>query len=88
MSDLDTGYAFAGSDTDFLSSIENVIGTDYSDTLSGDGFDNVLEGGLGNDTLSGAAGNDVLDGGGGNDTLSGGAGNAAPAMTYSTAATM
>ena len=73
--DLDTGYAFAGSDTDFLSSIENVIGTDYSDTLSGDGFDNVLEGGLGNDTLSGAAGNDVLDGGGGNDTLSGGAGN-------------
>lgn len=50
-------------------------GTAGSDTLRGDGQDNVLNGLAGNDILYGGAGNDVLDGGAGNDYLSGGSGN-------------
>ena len=47
----------AGSDT--LSGIENLIGSQYNDTLTGDGNDNVIEGGLGNDTLVGGNGSDT-----------------------------
>ena len=70
-----TGGDAAG---DTLSNIENLIGSDYDDTLIGNstgGGSNTLDGGLGNDTLTGAAGHDVLNGGAGNDTLSGGTGN-------------
>jgi hypothetical protein len=52
----------AGLDT--LTSIENLLGSDFNDTLTGDTGNNVLEGGLGNDTLNGGLGNDTLDGGG------------------------
>src|SRR5581483_11452808 len=45
-----------GNDT--LKSIEQVIGSDYADKLSGNGGDNVLEGGLGNDTMDGRGGFD------------------------------
>jgi Ca2+-binding RTX toxin-like protein len=46
---------------------ENVVGTAASDTLSGDGGNNIIRGddasgGGGNDTLSGAQGNDILYG--------------------------
>ena len=44
----------AGIDT--LSGIENLVGSALNDTLTGDGNDNVIEGGLGNDTLVGGAG--------------------------------
>lgn len=47
----------AGNDT--LGSIENLVGSQYNDTLTGDGNDNVIEGGLGNDTLVGGGGNDT-----------------------------
>jgi Ca2+-binding RTX toxin-like protein len=47
----------AGSDT--LIGIENLIGSQYNDTLIGDAGDNVIEGGLGNDVLIGGAGNDT-----------------------------
>ena len=50
----------AGNDT--LTGIENLIGSQYDDTLIGDGNANMIEGGLGNDTLAG--------GFGGNDTAS------------------
>ncbi|MGZ6015057.1 MAG: calcium-binding protein, partial [Phenylobacterium sp.] len=56
----------AGADT--LVSIENLIGSGYADTLTGDAGDNVLTGGSGDDILSGGAGNDTLDGGFGIDT--------------------
>ncbi|MDZ4843388.1 MAG: calcium-binding protein [Hyphomicrobium aestuarii] len=56
-------------------SIENVTGSKYNDTISGNSADNKLFGGDGNDTLNGRAGNDVLVGGNGNDTLNGGIGN-------------
>ena len=63
-----------GAGLDTLVSIENLIGSDYNDTLTGDGNANRLEGGLGNDTLNGGGGDDVLIGGRGDDTLTGGAG--------------
>ncbi|GJM02808.1 MAG: hypothetical protein DHS20C08_13090 [Rhodomicrobium sp.] len=50
-------------------SIENLIGSDYGDTLIGNGGTNILAGGAGDDTLTGAGGDDILDGGAGqNDT--------------------
>jgi Ca2+-binding RTX toxin-like protein len=64
-----------GAGIDTLTTIENLIGSSYNDTLTGDGAANNVAGGLGNDRLAGAAGNDTLDGGVGNDTLDGGDGN-------------
>ena len=64
-----------GSENDTLLNIENIIGSDYRDTISGDSLANTLVGGGAEDSLSGGAGNDCLLGGTGNDTLSGGDGN-------------
>ncbi|MFY1027804.1 S8 family serine peptidase [Actinobacillus seminis] len=55
--------------------IENIIGGDFNDVLSGNNGVNVLVGGRGNDILSGLAGNDVLVGGLGKNTLTGGEGS-------------
>jgi Ca2+-binding RTX toxin-like protein len=55
-------------------SIEGIIGSYYSDTLTGNGDANRIEGLDGNDKLTGGAGNDSLFGGNGNDTLLGGLG--------------
>jgi len=43
-----------------LISIENVVGTPYSDKVWGDAGNNVLSGGNGNDTLTGEAGADMF----------------------------
>jgi Ca2+-binding RTX toxin-like protein len=51
-------------------SIENLIGSAYADTLTGDGGVNRLSGGDGDDTLIGGAGADTLIGGDGADTAS------------------
>ena len=59
---------------DTLSDIEDVVGSDHNDWLTGDGEDNNLQGGKGNDRLEGGAGSDTLAGGEGNDVLEGGAG--------------
>jgi Ca2+-binding RTX toxin-like protein len=59
---------------DRLSNIENIIGTDHGDTLTGSAVSNVLSGMGGDDTIHGGAGHDVLSGGLGSDTLDGGAG--------------
>jgi len=53
----------------------HIIGSDFSDTLTGDAANNVLSGGPGNDTLIGGAGNDILIGGAGDDRMTGGAGS-------------
>ena len=53
---------------------ENVVGSDFRDSISGNSRDNVLEGGAGDDRLSGANGNDLLIGGTGGDVLIGGNG--------------
>src|SRR5262249_58956429 len=54
---------------DTYSSIENLIGSDFNDSLTGNGANNVISGGLGNDFLNGGNGATT-----GNDTLNGGAG--------------
>ncbi|WP_135506815.1 Hint domain-containing protein [Roseovarius aestuariivivens] len=56
----------ANSDT--LANIENLIGSDFNDSLVGDANDNILSGGTGDDTLIGGAGADTLEGGAGSDT--------------------
>ena len=75
---LATGTASDGNDgTDTLSNIENVLGTRFADTLTGDAGANKLEGSDGNDTLTGGAGDDELAGGTGNDifVVAAGSGN-------------
>lgn len=73
--DLSAGTAVDGnSDDDTLRSIENVIGSAYADTLTGDSGANVLTGGAGNDDITGGGGSDTLNGGAGNDDLDGGDG--------------
>ena len=62
-------------DADFLTELENVIGTAQRDTLTGDDGDNILEGRAFSDTLVGGAGNDTLLGGDGSDVLGGGLGD-------------
>jgi Ca2+-binding RTX toxin-like protein len=58
-----------GGDSDTLKSIENAIGSDYSDSLRGNRLDNRLEGGNGNDVIRGMTGADVLVGGLGADSF-------------------
>ncbi|MFK7876684.1 MAG: hypothetical protein AB8B71_13040 [Paracoccaceae bacterium] len=48
-------------DTDLLSSIENVLGSDLADTIAGDEFGNVITGNAGVDRLDGDGGFDTLD---------------------------
>jgi Ca2+-binding RTX toxin-like protein len=72
-------------DGDQISGFENLVGSQFNDTLYGsDTDDNTLRGGFGsdlvngfdgNDTLAGEAGNDTLVGGRGDDELNGGSGN-------------
>ena len=47
--------------SDFLNSIENVTGSDFSDSLTGDGLDNIFKGNAGNDTINGVSGVDTVD---------------------------
>ena len=56
-------------------SIENLIGSRYNDSLTGDDEANVLTGGDGVDGLIGGGGDDTLYGGTGNDIVFGEAGN-------------
>ena len=57
--DLAKGTARGGDGSDTLISIENVVGSAFSDTLTGNGGANILDGGAGNDTLNGGAGVDT-----------------------------
>jgi Ca2+-binding RTX toxin-like protein len=58
----------AGNDT--LSGIENLTGSGFGDTLTGDAGINLLMGGAGDDSLDGNAGADTLNGGAGLDAAS------------------
>jgi Ca2+-binding RTX toxin-like protein len=60
-----------GGGVDRLLSIENVIGSNFNDLLTGNGEGNVLTGAGGADTLRGGGGNDGLSGGAQNDLLTG-----------------
>ncbi|MDM3871337.1 CHRD domain-containing protein [Porticoccus sp. W117] len=58
-------------ETDTLTSIENIIGSDDGDTIIATGAAaNTIDGGAGDDFIAGGGGRDVLDGGDGNDTNS------------------
>ncbi len=82
--DIQTNLIFSGDATgDQLNGIENLYGSSFSDTLSGDAGRNIIggEGGAdlidgrdGDDALSGEAGDDILSGRNGNDRLVGGDG--------------
>jgi Ca2+-binding RTX toxin-like protein len=67
---LGTG-ASSGSEAagDTISSFENIVGSGFNDTLTGDSGVNTLNGNPGNDILDGAGGNDSLTGGIGNDVF-------------------
>ena len=58
-----------GSGSDRLVSIENLVGSNHNDTLTGNAGGNRIDGGRGNDTLSGGLGNDLLTGGTGADSF-------------------
>ncbi|MDJ0950578.1 MAG: calcium-binding protein [Alphaproteobacteria bacterium] len=53
-----------GQGNDTLEGIQNLIGSDDDDTLTGDSLSNELAGGEGGDVLAGLGGADLLDGGG------------------------
>jgi len=70
-----TGDIFLGTYNDPLNGTSrtaegaaNLIGSAYSDILSGNAGANTLIGGDGNDSLGGGGSNDILDGGAGDDT--------------------
>jgi len=66
---LDTGSVTGGMGDDTLSNIENVYGSDYADTITGNVDANSLYGYKGNDSFIGSAGGDTIDGGDGTDTV-------------------
>ncbi len=55
--------------TDTFINIENLIGTDFNDTLQGDSNTNQIDGGLGADNIWGNGGADVLNGEDGDDNF-------------------
>jgi Ca2+-binding RTX toxin-like protein len=59
------GYA----EGDVIFEVENLIGSNFNDTLIGDSNANTINGGDGNDVIHGGSGLDTLIGGAGNDTL-------------------
>ena len=67
LSGVVAGTGDAAGDT-FIA-IEGVVGTQFGDTIYGDGLANTLQGRDGNDTLNGRLGIDMLVGGTGNDTF-------------------
>jgi Ca2+-binding RTX toxin-like protein len=62
-------------DADQLILVENLVGSNFDDTLTGDPSSNVISGGAGNDVIVGGAGNDTINGDAGDDSLSGGDGD-------------
>lgn len=67
---LDDGFG----NTETVTGIEGVDGTNFADSLIGNAYANKIWGGAGNDTINGGGGADTLNGGIGNDTLTGGDG--------------
>jgi VCBS repeat-containing protein len=72
---LGTGTAVGDGNDSFDYSVENIVGGDGSDVLTGNDLANFLAGGAGNDTLTGGAGDDLIHGDAGDDLLAGGLGN-------------
>jgi Ca2+-binding RTX toxin-like protein len=71
-------------DGDTLVSIENIIGSNFADSITGSSVANVLNGGDGNDVIAGAGGADTLNGGTGVDTASYGGSSAGVTVNLGT----
>lgn len=54
-----TAQNTVGAGTDTITLFENLTGSAFNDTLTGDGNANVIEGGLGDDAINGGAGTDT-----------------------------
>jgi Ca2+-binding RTX toxin-like protein len=74
---LNNGSAerYGDAEGDTLISIENVIGSAFGDSLTGDEGNNVIRAGKDEDYLSGGGGNDELDGGDAGDLMAANEGN-------------
>src|SRR6056297_3807133 len=73
---LETDTAFGSdADGDVISNFQNVIGSDFGDTITLSSTGGTILAGGGNDGLAGGAGDDTIFGQDGSDTISGGAGN-------------
>ncbi|SDE30695.1 calcium-binding protein [Desulfuromonas thiophila] len=72
---LDASGALAGvtidlSDgSDAFSAFENIIGSDYADSLTGDASDNNIQAGGGDDLITAGSGDDTIAAGSGDDTI-------------------
>lgn len=73
IADLKQGFVFAEG-IDEVHSVENIMGSEWNDTLMGNTLDNVFWGMGGDDKLKGGGGRDSLYGGDGNDTINGSGG--------------
>ena len=71
ISGLAEGHTITGD----IKKIEDIIGTNFNDSLIGSSLGNYLDGSQGDDTIYGGAGNDALQGGLGNNRLYGEDGN-------------
>lgn len=60
---------------DTITNVEQIAGSIYNDTLTGDDKDNLFTGGFGDDVINGGAGHDVLYGNQGTDIVNGGDGD-------------
>jgi serralysin len=72
VANLSTGGTVGHAAGDVYIGIENVQGSNYNDTLTGNNLANEIRGMFSQDSLSGLAGNDTLLGAQGRDTLTGG----------------
>jgi Ca2+-binding RTX toxin-like protein len=73
---LETNTAFGSdADGDVISNFQNVIGSNFGDTITLSNTSGTILAGSGSDGLQGGSGDDTILGGGGNDTILGGAGN-------------
>lgn len=66
---LGAGTATSHNKADKLESLENVIGTKYNDTITGDAGANIVSAGDGKDRFVGSGGGDSFDGGAGRDWI-------------------
>jgi Ca2+-binding RTX toxin-like protein len=73
--DLANGTVANGADDEDLSSIENLLGSAFDDTILGDWHSNTLRARGGDDNITGSGGDDHLFGGAGSDLARGGNGD-------------
>jgi Ca2+-binding RTX toxin-like protein len=83
--DLTGGTAVKPGGSDTISAISNVVGTPFTDDLTGDGHANFISAGAGDDTVSAGAGRDIILGGTGTNSLDGGTGVDVVEYTFATA---